>query len=105
MDDHLRAECQYYEQEIEAVEAKWRTLNRKRPYAWLCIGAGALFLIGYLSAIDEANHENLGTLALVTLVIGGIWVYDLRSRLDALRRRSAALRESLNSGSAPQLPR
>jgi hypothetical protein len=103
MHEGLTAERRYYEQEIEAVEAKWRSLDGKRLYAWLCIGAGALLLIRYLAEKDWANHEALGSLALIMLVIGGIWLHDLRSRLDALSRRSTALRETLDSVSVPRL--
>lgn len=97
MDEELEVERCCYKQEIEAAEAKARSLDGKRPYAWLCIGAGALFLMGYLAENDWANHEEGGSLALIMLVIGGIWLHDLRSRVDALSRRRAALRETLDS--------
>ena len=89
------SESQYYEQEIATVEAKWRLLDGKRRYARLFIVGGAIFLLGSFIKTPWVNHETISALALLTLVISGLWLIDLRSRLRALTRRSRALKETL----------
>jgi hypothetical protein len=95
------SERRYYEQEIATVEAKWRLLDDKRRYAQLLIVGGAIFLPCSFIKTPWVNDETVSALALLMLVVSGIWLIDLRSRLRALTQRSLALKETLCEASSP----
>lgn len=56
----LNSDRQYYEQELEKAEAKWRELDGRKLYAWVLIFTGGAIALAYLLHRDSvAPRPNL----------------------------------------------
>jgi hypothetical protein len=73
----------------EELNVELSRLSGKKWMPWTMIIAGAAFLVNSYLGNDEAPNQILGTVCLITIIVGGFWAWHIHKEMNRIIRRLA----------------
>jgi hypothetical protein len=81
------------QKERDELDKEWSRLSDRKPYAGVLIFAGAVVTIANIFETSGPTNYLLGAIALVALLAGGFWLWEIHREQDRILRRRSALRD------------